>query len=422
MGSRLTKKLFTSSGSWTCPAGITAVFAIGAGAGGGGCGGGSGGGSGAGSGGAGGGGALQQIFYVPVVPGTTYTITIGAGGAGGTAGSSGFSGAATTFGSLAQFMGASAGGSPGVSNTAGVVAPGGANFCLSTTTSNLTSGNVYQSSSLCTSLQNGQPTVSVAAGATIVTVNGNGGMPGNGGDAGAQVSGVTSPNAGKNGYFNTSGNGTYAGGLAGSNGTSSTSLGGGSGGGGGAGPQGSGGGGGGGGGGNSGSGPATGGAGGAAGTGGNAGLQGKSITLTGNVNVTNSSTAVSQGSSPTAFTTQVAVGDYLMFPAVSNGAFKVASITNDANLVLSTNFTGTTTSNVTALDLGSNTNDSSLTGNSVGNVASFAGGGGVGGAGAANSGAGGGGGGSGGIPTSGNAKGGAGGAGGSGYLYIIYVD
>jgi hypothetical protein len=78
---------FTSSGTWTCPAGVTSVLCIGAGGGGGGSGGwcrqdGS-----VGFGGGGGGAAIQQTQYVITTPGTNYSITIGAGGSGGNGGS-----------------------------------------------------------------------------------------------------------------------------------------------------------------------------------------------------------------------------------------------------------------------------------------------------------------------------------------------
>ncbi len=72
---------FTSSGSWTAPAGVTKADVKVWGAGGGG--GSAGNCSGAGAGG-GGGGFAESI--VTVVPGTAYTITIGAGGTAGTSG------------------------------------------------------------------------------------------------------------------------------------------------------------------------------------------------------------------------------------------------------------------------------------------------------------------------------------------------
>lgn len=104
---RLSRQIFTTSGSWICPAGITSIIVLGQGGGGG--------------GGAGGlfptssigGGGGMATFLVPriieVVPGTTYTITIGAGGTGAsrsTPSVPGQVGGNTSFGSLATFYGA----------------------------------------------------------------------------------------------------------------------------------------------------------------------------------------------------------------------------------------------------------------------------------------------------------------------------
>lgn len=77
----LRKEYFTSSGTWTCPEGVTTVLLIGAGGGAGGSGGY--GRSSSGSAGAGGGGSLQLIKTITVVPNTSYTVNIGNGGAGG---------------------------------------------------------------------------------------------------------------------------------------------------------------------------------------------------------------------------------------------------------------------------------------------------------------------------------------------------
>ena len=90
---------FTASGSWVAPAGVYSISALSVGGGGGG------GASRSNSstlvytgGGGGGGGVVDAIF--PVVPGTTYTVTIGTGGAGANTTAAGSNGTNTTFGSL----------------------------------------------------------------------------------------------------------------------------------------------------------------------------------------------------------------------------------------------------------------------------------------------------------------------------------
>lgn len=102
---------FLASTTWTCPPGVHHVMLEGCGGGGGG-----GGATPAGTvntesatGGAGGGGAQLRRRIVAVTPGTTYTITIGAGGAGGGASTAGSAGGDTSFGSLATFAGAGGG-------------------------------------------------------------------------------------------------------------------------------------------------------------------------------------------------------------------------------------------------------------------------------------------------------------------------
>jgi hypothetical protein len=96
-GQTLKTDIITTTQSWTAPTGVTRIelLLVAGGGGGGGC---------AntashGGGGGGGGGVLQDILAV--TPGTSYTVTIGAGGAAGS-GASGFggNGANSSFGSL----------------------------------------------------------------------------------------------------------------------------------------------------------------------------------------------------------------------------------------------------------------------------------------------------------------------------------
>lgn len=112
--------VFTSSGSWTAPSNVSKVIVEGFGGGGGGGGGSSPSvffGNTIGMGGGGGGGSLYCHKTITVVPGTTYTITVGAGGTGGAGGASpttpgdvGSNGDDSSFGSLFIMPGASGGG------------------------------------------------------------------------------------------------------------------------------------------------------------------------------------------------------------------------------------------------------------------------------------------------------------------------
>ncbi|MBU9293117.1 hypothetical protein KTD18_16330 [Burkholderia multivorans] len=132
---------FTSSGSWTVPAGVTQVWLSGCAGGGGGGNGGaaSSGGTLGWSGGGGGGGAGQPIVRQPfaVVPGTTISITVGAAGSGapvsgsgtGNSGGSGgntvISGAGWNGGTSTTLTGGSGGGGGAFTSTAGSNATGG---------------------------------------------------------------------------------------------------------------------------------------------------------------------------------------------------------------------------------------------------------------------------------------------------------
>lgn len=113
--------LFASSGTWTCPAGVTRVKVT--------CIGGGGGNSG-GSNTNGGGGGGVGIGYFTVTPGTAYTITVGSGGAGVTSGNAG-SGTSSSFGALITSTGG------GGMNNLGTPGAGGtsANSSFGTSTS-----------------------------------------------------------------------------------------------------------------------------------------------------------------------------------------------------------------------------------------------------------------------------------------------
>lgn len=127
-------KTFTSTSAWVAPAGVTLVQLIGWGGGGGG-GGAAAGGTGSNlqsAGGSGGGGALKVTQWVTVVPGTSYTVTIGAGGTGGASGqNNGTDGSQTLFGDVATPLAKFAGGGRGIGGFGGLtfslyaVDPGG---------------------------------------------------------------------------------------------------------------------------------------------------------------------------------------------------------------------------------------------------------------------------------------------------------
>jgi hypothetical protein len=120
-GSSKTQKVqeFTASGSWTAPAGVLAVevFLV---AGGGGSGGVAATGGQEFSSGSGGGGPVLRRL-VPVVPGTVYAVTIGAGGAGAAASgnSVGANGGNSSFGSLVTAIGGGGGGGSATSGASG---------------------------------------------------------------------------------------------------------------------------------------------------------------------------------------------------------------------------------------------------------------------------------------------------------------
>ena len=103
---RIRTARFTASSTWTAPAGVFAISLLGVG--GGGAGGGASGSRRAHGGGGGGGGVFDGI--VPVVPGTSYTVTIGSGGVSATASNlpSG-NGGDTSFGTLITCPGGQAG-------------------------------------------------------------------------------------------------------------------------------------------------------------------------------------------------------------------------------------------------------------------------------------------------------------------------
>jgi hypothetical protein len=103
---QLREQLFLSSGSWTAPAGVTRVNLVVIGGGGGGGGYNSGGGT---NDGGNGGPAGVAVGSATVVPGTAYTVTIGAAGTGGGTNVNGTAGSTSSFGALMSATGGGAG-------------------------------------------------------------------------------------------------------------------------------------------------------------------------------------------------------------------------------------------------------------------------------------------------------------------------
>lgn len=115
---------YTASGTWTAPAGITSVEVE---AWGGGGGGGGGEGDNSDGGGGGGGGAYSRTTAITVVPGTTYTVTVGAAGtAGATNGTGGTGGDSWFINASTLLAKGGTGGSAPVSDAGGVAGTGGA--------------------------------------------------------------------------------------------------------------------------------------------------------------------------------------------------------------------------------------------------------------------------------------------------------
>lgn len=115
-------EIFTSSGAWTCPAGVTSIHVMVFGGGAGGMR------ASDGSGGAGGGGGHMKSSTLTVTPGTRYPVTIGSGGAGGSSSATAGAGGATSFGTLLSANGGSIGSyNVGGNGGTGGGGPGGAN-------------------------------------------------------------------------------------------------------------------------------------------------------------------------------------------------------------------------------------------------------------------------------------------------------
>lgn len=114
------RQVFTGSGTFTVPAGVTTVYLTGTGGGGGG----GGGNSGTNGGGGGGSGAVVIKQAVTVTPGASISVTIGTNGGGGASGVAGSSGGTTSFGALLSLTGGTGGTPAGGGGSGGTVTGG----------------------------------------------------------------------------------------------------------------------------------------------------------------------------------------------------------------------------------------------------------------------------------------------------------
>ena len=116
-------RVFTASGTWTKPAGITkaVVQCVGGGGGGGGSNSGT-----QGGGGGGGGGYAEALIDVSTV--STVSVTVGAGGAGGSPGAIGGAGGTSSFGTYASATGGGGGDGSAGNGTAGLGGSGSGGF------------------------------------------------------------------------------------------------------------------------------------------------------------------------------------------------------------------------------------------------------------------------------------------------------
>lgn len=218
----LQSQTFTSNGTWTCPGNVYNIWLNGFGGGGGGT-------NGIGStGGGGGGGAINRTCVVPVEPGTTYNITIGAGGTAGNGGER------TDFDTIVGFVGGANGSVPAggsnQSNSDGSVAAG--LQLAGYGGDGGTAGNVGHNG-YYPGLQFNYNNVSPGTGGTATTGAGGGGGGGcgpgiitgsyKGGDGGNAGAGSTAGGNGGNGTANSgSGGGGGGGSESGTPGTGGT--------------------------------------------------------------------------------------------------------------------------------------------------------------------------------------------------------
>jgi hypothetical protein len=178
----MTTDVIDASGTWTCPAGVFSALVECVGAGGGG-----GGGATLGRGGSGAGAGAYSSKVVAVVPGTIYTVSVGAGGVGGTYGTTPNStpGGDTFFDTAANVM--AKGGQQGIRSSSTVPLGGQASASVGTTKIDGGSGTISGTGS---GTDGGAGGSAPSAGSIVGGVGGAGGTSGvNGGIGGAPGAG-----------------------------------------------------------------------------------------------------------------------------------------------------------------------------------------------------------------------------------------
>ena len=201
-------QIFTSSGTFTAPTGVTKVFitAVGGGGGGGGCS------TGANGSGAGGGAGAHIISHpVTVVAGNNYTVTVNSGGTGGSGASNGSNGGSVSFAAASVIL-TCPGGGGGVSRANGGTAGAGGTGSEVTGIGSIGVKNSFGASG-------GIRHIIVAGASGGAGLGNTGGGEGGGGGAGSPLG--AGGNGGAAGASGAAGTGFGSGGGGGGTGTSS---------------------------------------------------------------------------------------------------------------------------------------------------------------------------------------------------------
>lgn len=204
----IVRQIFTSSGSWTPPTGVSSCDVVVVG----------GGGSGGRQttpGGGGGAGAVVHQTNVSVTPGTPVTVTVGSGGASRTSNQAGATGSSSAFGSVTA-AGGGGGGANG-NGSSGASGGGGGSATSSTTrtggsaTAGYAGGSGTGSATASQQRGGGGGGAGAAGGTGVSGASGSGGA----GGAGINLSSVVGTDVGVSGWFGGGGGGGKASGGSG---------------------------------------------------------------------------------------------------------------------------------------------------------------------------------------------------------------